>query len=105
MPKVSVIIPNYNHAQYLNQRIDSVLKQTYSDFEVIILDDYSIDNSRDIIEQYRTNKKVSAIIYNEINSGNPFQQWDKGIQLAQGEYIWFAESDDWCELNLLETVM
>ena len=104
MPKVSVIIPNYNHAAYLKQRIDSVFNQTYTDFEVIILDDCSTDNSIEIIEQYRNNNKVSHIIYNEINSGNTFKQWDKGIQLAKGEYIWIAESDDWCENNFLETI-
>jgi len=104
-PKISAIIPNYNHAAYLKQRIDSVLNQTYRDFEVIILDDCSTDNSKDIIEQYRTHEKVSLIIYNEVNSGNPFKQWDKGIGLAKGEYIWLAESDDWCEITLLETIM
>lgn len=105
MPEVSVIIPNYNHAAYLKQRIDSVLNQTYTDFDIIILDDCSTDNSKDIIEAYRTNEKISTIIYNDINGGNPFQQWHKGIQLAKGEYIWIAESDDWCESNFLETIV
>ena len=105
MPQVSVIIPNYNHAVYLQQRIDSILNQTYTDFEVIILDDCSTDNSRQIIEQYSNNRKISHIFFNETNSGNVFKQWDKGIQLAKGKYIWIAESDDWCELNLLETLV
>ena len=105
MPAVSVLIPNYNHASFLKERIDSVLKQTYRDFEVIILDDCSADNSREIIERYRTNDHVSHIIYNETNSGNTFKQWQKGIGLTAGEYIWIAESDDWCEPTLLETLM
>lgn len=105
MPKVSVIIPNYNHAQYLHQRIKSVLHQTYTDFEIIILDDCSTDNSREIIETYRGDEKVSNIIYNQQNSGNPFHQWHTGIQLAIGRYIWIAESDDWCEPTLLRTLM
>ena len=58
-PTVSVIIPNYNHAPYLKERIDSVLNQTYQDFEVIILDDCSPDNSVEVIEQYRSNPHVS----------------------------------------------
>ncbi len=99
---VSVIIPNYNHAIYLTQRIESVLNQTYPDFEVIILDDCSTDNSRDIIKQYRNHPKVSKIVYNETNSGSTFKQWQKGIELAQGEWIWIAESDDYCESNFLE---
>lgn len=102
---VSAIIPNYNHAPYLNKRIDSVLNQTYTDFELIILDDCSTDNSREVIEEYRNNNKVSHIVYNTENSGSTFKQWDKGIQLAKGEYIWIAESDDWCEITFVETIM
>lgn len=101
MPKVTVIIPNYNHESYLKQRIDSVLNQTYQDFEVILMDDCSTDNSRDIIEQYRSHPKVSLIVLNEKNTGSTFKQWDKGIGLAEGKYIWLAESDDWCEPTLL----
>lgn len=101
-PLVSVIIPNYNHATFLKQRIDSVLHQTFQHFEIIILDDCSVDGSRDIIELYKTNPKVSKIIYNDINSGSPFKQWQKGIELAVGKYIWIAESDDYCENSFLE---
>lgn len=99
---VSVIIPNYNHSFYLKKRIDSVLNQTYQDIEIILLDDKSADNSREIIELYRTNPKVSAIVYNENNSGSTFKQWQKGIKLAKGEYIWIAESDDWAENSFLQ---
>ena len=105
MPAVSVIIPNYNHASYLKQRVDTVLNQTYTNIEIIILDDCSTDNSKEVIEQYRSNEKISCIVYNETNSGNTFIQWDKGIQLAKGEYIWIAESDDWCEITFLETII
>lgn len=105
MPKVSVIVPNYNHAPYLKQRLDSIFNQTFNDFEVIILDDFSSDNSKEIIEKYRNNPKVSHIVYNEHNSGSPFKQWAKGFNLAKGEYIWIAESDDWAELNFLEILV
>jgi glycosyltransferase involved in cell wall biosynthesis len=105
MPTVSVIIPNYNHAPYLQQRIESILNQTYQDFDVIILDDCSTDDSKKIIERYRDNPKISHIIYNETNSSSPFKQWDKGMHLAKGEYIWIAESDDWCEPSLLSTII
>lgn len=101
MPQVSVIVPNYNHAPYLRQRLDSIFNQTFQDFEVIILDDCSTDNSKEIIEEYRDRPQVSHIVYNETNSGSPFKQWSKGFDLAQGEYIWIAESDDWAELNFL----
>ncbi|TDQ09364.1 glycosyltransferase family 2 protein [Pedobacter metabolipauper] len=105
MPKVSVIIPNYNHSKYLVQRIESILDQTYQDFEIIILDDCSTDQSRSIIEGYRLNPKVTEIIYNEQNSGSTFKQWEKGISIAHGELIWIAESDDWCDPIILEELI
>jgi glycosyltransferase involved in cell wall biosynthesis len=104
-PFVSIIIPNYNHASFLRQRIDSVLYQTYQNYELIILDDCSTDNSTEIIEEYRNHPKVSHIVYNIENSGSTFIQWNKGVDLAQSEYIWIAESDDVAERAFLETLM
>ncbi len=104
MPTVSVIVPNYNHAPYLKQRIDSILAQTYQDFELILLDDCSTDSSREVLESYRSNPHVSHIIYNGNNSGSAFRQWDKGITLAKGEWIWIAESDDYATPYFLETL-
>lgn len=101
-PLVSVIIPNYNHARYLEQRLDSVFGQTYPNYEVIFLDDCSKDNSLEVVNRYKDNPHLSQIVVNETNSGSVFKQWDKGINLAKGELIWIAESDDYCELNLLE---
>ncbi len=105
MPKVSVIVPNYNHTPYLLQRIESILNQTYQDFELILLDDCSTDNSVEILKQYENHPKVSHLIINEQNSGNTFKQWDKGVQLAVGEWIWIAESDDWAESFMLEKLV
>ncbi|WP_374951928.1 glycosyltransferase family 2 protein [Mucilaginibacter sp.] len=105
MVKVSVIVPNYNHAPYLTQRINSILAQTCQDFELIILDDQSTDDSRQVIEKFRNHSKISHILLNEKNSGGPFYQWNKGIELATGEYVWIAESDDWCEPTLLEVLL
>jgi len=104
MPKVSVIIPNYNHAPYLTWRIDTVLNQTMRDIEVIILDDFSTDNSREVIERYRDRPPV-RIHYNETNSGSVFHQWEKGMGMACGEYIWVAESDDWADPKFLERMV
>lgn len=105
MPKVSVIVPNYNHAQYLSQRIESILNQTYQNFELIILDDFSTDDSLSILEKYKSNLKVTHFILNDINSGSVFKQWDRGISLAQGEYIWIAESDDIASPIFLENLV
>ena len=104
-PRVSVVIPNYNHAPYLKERIDSVLNQTFQDFELILLDDCSTDNSRDIINSYAKNPHVSHISLNEENTRNTFVQWERGVQLACGEYIWIAESDDVAEPTFLATLV
>lgn len=102
---VSVIVPNYNHAQYLDIRLKSILAQTYADFEIIILDDNSIDNSKEIIKRYEKNVHVSHVICNKTNSGSPFIQWNRGFQYAKGDLIWIAESDDCCEPTFLENVV
>ena len=104
-PFVSVIIPNYNHSKFLNIRIESVLNQTYKNFEIIILDDKSSDNSKEIIKRYEKNEHISNIVFNNQNSGSTFKQWQKGFELAKGEYIWIAESDDTCEKELLDTLI
>jgi glycosyltransferase involved in cell wall biosynthesis len=104
-PLVSVIVPNYNHARYLEQRLDTVFNQTYQNFEVIILDDKSTDNSLEVIQRYKDSPHLSQIVVNEQNTGSPFKQWDKGINLAKGELIWIAESDDYNELTFLEELI
>src|SRR5215467_7397297 len=101
MPTVSAIVPNYNHAPYLRKRIESILAQTYQDFELILLDDCSTDNSREILASYGNSSKV-RIEFNETNSGTPFKQWNKGVRLARGKYIWIAESDDYADDGFLE---
>ncbi len=102
MPQFSVIIPNYNHSRFLERRIVSVLEQDFTDYELILLDDTSTDNSRDIIEKFRGHNKISHIVYSSRNSGSPFKQWKKGIELAQAEWVWIAESDDDADPLFLE---
>lgn len=105
-PKVSAIIPNYNHAQFLEQRIDSILDQTYENLEVLILDDCSTDDSRAIIERYRNENpgRVRAL-FNDENSSSVFRQWRKGIENSTGELVWICESDDFCEPDFLEALV
>ena len=83
----------------------SVLNQTYHNFEVIILDDKSTDNSVEVINKYKDNPHVSHVVVNEENSGSTFRQWHKGFELAKGEIVWIAESDDSCDKSLLETLV
>lgn len=99
---VSIIVPNYNHASFLEQRLDSIFNQTYQNFEVILLDDHSSDDSVAILTSYSNHLKVSHLEVNEVNSGSPFKQWQKGIELAKGDIIWIAESDDFCSADLVQ---
>jgi len=104
MPRVTVVTPNYNYARYLPKRIDSILDQTLQDFELLILDDASTDNSREIIESYSKDQRTK-VIFNQQNSGSTFKQWNLGLSQAKGEYLWFAESDDYADPALLETLV
>ena len=103
-PIVSVLVPNYNHEKYLAARIESIINQSYTDFELILMDDYSTDGSRDIIARYASNPRV-RIAFNEQNSGSTFRQWKKGLAMAKGKYLWIAESDDYADLHFLETLV
>ncbi|MEM6698951.1 MAG: glycosyltransferase, partial [Bacteroidota bacterium] len=105
-PLISIIVPNYNHARFLEQRLESIFQQTIQDFEVILLDDASTDGSLSILQDYRRKyPQVAHLLVNKSNTGSPFQQWEKGINLARGQYIWIAESDDWAEATFLEKLL
>lgn len=104
-PLVSIIVPNYNHEAFLEKRLESIFNQTYRNFEVILLDDYSLDGSVSILRKYAEREEVSHVVLNDENSGSPFKQWQKGIALAKGTYIWIAESDDVCKLEFLQKLL
>lgn len=105
--KVSVIIPNYNYQDFIIERIDSIVNQSYPIYEIVILDDASTDNSVSVIEE-----KLNSIhhiptkfIKNETNSGCVFKQWLKGLENITGDYFWIAEADDSADPLFLETAM
>jgi len=102
---VSIIVPSYNHGNFLKQRLESIFNQTFQDFEVILLDDASQDISVRILSEYSDHPKVSHLVINKKNSGSPFKQWKKGIKLSKGDYIWIAESDDNCDPNFLNSLI
>ena len=105
--KVSVIIPNYNYQDFIVERIDSILRQTYPIYELIILDDKSTDDSVKVIkDKIKTIKDVKVrLIENKKNSGCVFKQWKKGINEISGDYFWIAEADDSADPRFLETAM
>lgn len=98
-------MPNYNHAPFLKERMESILAQDYGDFEVILLDDASTDESVAVLRTYESDPRVKTLIVNESNSGNTFLQWERGLSLAMGEYVWIAESDDVAEPTLLSRLI
>ena len=104
MATVSVIVPNYNHGKYLRRRVESILAQRYQDFELILLDDCSTDESREILRAYAGDARV-RVEFNAQNSGTPFKQWNKGVRMARGKYVWMAESDDYADERLLERLV
>ncbi len=106
--KVSVVIPNYNYEKFMYQRLYSVLAQNYKIHEILILDDCSKDNSRDLILKIENQLKSYINIkhlFNHTNSGTAFKQWKKGFENITGDYVWIAEADDYCEQNLLRTLI
>lgn len=100
-PKISVIIPTYNSAQYIERVFKSILEQHYDNFEVICLDDCSLDNTCAIIEQYTQNDKRFQLITHTVNQG-PGLLRNEGLLIATGDYILFCDSDDWYEQALFE---
>lgn len=104
MPRVSVIVPNFNHARFLARRLDSVLEQTLTDFELIYLDDASTDDSAAVFAPYASHPQIRAIL-NDANTGSPFVQWNRGVREARGEYVWIAEADDYASPQLLERLV
>ncbi len=106
LPKISVVIPNFNYGHYLKGRLESIIFQTRAVFEIILLDDASTDNSLEILYDLMEHQNVEIrIINSEMNSGSVFAQWKKGVEAASGKYVWIAEADDLCEPDFLETVL
>ena len=101
-PSVSIIVPNYNHARFLDQRLGSIMAQTYRHFEVLLLDDCSTDDSRAVIARWvAEHPGVIRPILNDVNAGNVFAQWRRGMEAARGDLVWICESDDFCEADCL----
>ncbi|WP_455970802.1 glycosyltransferase family 2 protein [Bacteroides congonensis] len=101
-PKHSIIVPAYNTGDAIHRCIDSVLKQTYANWELIIVDDGSKDNTLEIIEEYAKNDNRIRVIH--ISNGGVSNARNVGLAEAQGEYVMFVDSDDWIEPEYLQQV-
>lgn len=103
-PGVSIIVPNYNHERYIAERLSSIFNQTFQDFELIILDDCSTDNSIEKLAPFLGDPRARLTI-NEYNSGGIFKQWARGVGMARSEVVWIAESDDTCAEDFLSILL
>lgn len=103
MPKVSVIVPVYNVEKYLKKSLESLVNQTLDDIEIIVINDGSTDNSKEILDLYKE-KYSKKIKYLEKENGGLSDARNFGIPYATGEYIAFLDSDDYVELNTYETM-
>lgn len=101
---ISVIIPVYNVEDYLHVCLNSVLKQSYQNFEIICIDDASTDSSLDILEYFSIKDSRIKILKNKSNQG-PGLCRNKGLDIAEGEYIFFLDGDDWISLNTFELLI
>lgn len=103
MPHISVIVPVYNVEKYLHRCVDSILAQTFSDFELILVDDGSPDNCGKICDEYAEKDNRIYVIHKE--NGGLSDARNAGLDIAKGEYVFFCDSDDYIDEYLFESVV
>lgn len=99
-PKISIIVPVYKVEQYIHKCIDSILKQTFKEFELILVDDGSPDSCGEICDRYAIQDSRIKVIHKE--NGGLSSARNAGLDIAQGDYIGFVDSDDWIEMDMYE---
>ena len=102
-PKISVVVPVYNVDKYLPECLDSILSQTFSDFELILVNDFSTDNSKKICDEYAKKDGRIKVIHNAKNKGSSLSR-KTGFENSIGEYVQFIDSDDWVEHTILDSL-
>ena len=100
MPQVNIIMPNYNKSEYIDEAIESVLRQSFTNWKLYIIDDFSSDNSFQIINRYKDNKKIKIIKLKK-NKGPSFCR-NLGMRISTNDFIAFIDSDDYWEEFKLE---
>lgn len=104
-PILSIIVPVYNSSKYLKKCIESILSQKFKDFELIVVNDGSTDESLRIIKEFEKNDNRLHLINNEKPSGNPGKPRNQALLVAKGKYIGFVDSDDWIEENFYDQLV
>ena len=102
-PKVSILLPNLNNRAYLDQRIATIQDQTFSDWELIIVDNYSEDGAWELFQRYA--KDDERIKISQAPKAGMYANWNNCIRLAKGEYVYIATSDDTMSHNLIEEMV
>ena len=102
IPRVSVVVPNYNYGRYLRARLASIVRQDLPVYELIVLDDASTDDSAERLRELRADlSPLPQLHLASSNGGSVFRQWAKGVALARGDFVWIAEADDLAEPGFL----
>jgi len=106
IPRVSVVVPNYNYAHYMEERLQTIYGQAFPLYEVIVLDDASSDGSLAELERlWPSLDPEPRLEASRTNSGSVFRQWLKGVSMAKGEYVWIAEADDLSKPDFLNALV
>lgn len=100
---VSVIVASYNHAEFLEQRMDSLINQTYHNIEVLVIDDCSPDNSVEILRRYESHPKVRLIVREQ--NGGWVAVSNQGVEMSSGEFLIFANCDDSCDPTMIQRLV
>ncbi len=104
-PRVTVAVPNYNHVEFIEKRLWSILGQDYVDFELLLLDDCSSDGSVEILRRVALLDPRANLFENQVRAGGPYPQWQKAVSLATASVVWIAESDDYSSSQFLSTLL
>jgi glycosyltransferase involved in cell wall biosynthesis len=100
---VSVVVPSYNHPEFLDRRMESLLAQTYARIEIIVIDDCSTANNIEILQKYLSDPRVRLVARKE--NGGVTAVTNQGVTLADGEFLIFAQCDDACDARMIERLV
>ena len=103
MPKYSIVVPVYNTEKFLRKCLESIKNQTFTDFQVILVDDCSTDSSNKICREFCENDNRFSLVKTDVNVGLSAVR-NTGLKYVKGDYVTFIDSDDYVELNMLEEI-